>query len=127
MANQRAGYTSIDGKVQYGPFSSEEFGSLHRGEAIYCQEDDVHLAALTVAQTLGFALDTKVPGERPGGVTAKEFKDRVVEMLLSMFNIEHTRDTVVGDRFMRRRIRRGEKTSVYRRNDDYWRFGMLAR
>lgn len=111
MANQRAAYTSIGGKVQYGPFSSEEFERWHRGEAIYCQEDDVHLATLTVAQTLGFALDTKVPGTRPQGVPKKEFKERVVELLLQMFNIEHTRNTVVGDRFIRG-ISGGERKRV---------------
>lgn len=111
IANQRFGYTSIDGEVHYGPFTSNEFEKWYRGEAIYCQEDDEHLPTLTVGQTLGFALDTKVPGKRPGGVTAKEFKDRVVDLLLRMFNIEHTRNTVVGDRFIRG-ISGGERKRV---------------
>ena len=62
IANQRFGYTGIDGNVQYGPFDSDTFAKRYRGEAVYNQEDDVHHPSLTVGQTLGFALDTKTPG-----------------------------------------------------------------
>ena len=111
IANQRFGYTTIDGKVQYGPFTSTEFEKQYRGEAVYCQEDDVHHATLTVGQTLAFALETKVPGQRRGGISAREFKETVVDLLLRMFNIEHTKNTVVGDRFIRG-ISGGERKRV---------------
>lgn len=101
MANQRLGYTSIDGDVMYGPFDAKTFAKRFRGEAVYNQEDDIHHPTLTVGQTLGFALDTKTPGKRPAGVSAKDFRDRVIKLLLKMFNIEHTIDTVVGDAFIR--------------------------
>ncbi|KAJ5113929.1 hypothetical protein N7456_002463 [Penicillium angulare] len=101
IANQRAGYTGIDGEVLYGPFQSEEFAKRFRGEAVYNQEDDVHHPTLTVAQTLGFALDTKTPGKRPFGVGKAEFKEKVTKMLLRMFNIEHTANTVIGNQFIR--------------------------
>jgi ABC-type multidrug transport system ATPase subunit/ABC-type multidrug transport system permease subunit len=97
IANQRDGYTGIDGNVNYGPFDAEEFARRYRGEAVYCQEDDEHFPTLTVGQTLGFALETKVPGIRPGGLTTSQFKDKVVNMLLRMFNIEHTKNTIVGN------------------------------
>lgn len=101
MANQRFGYTSIDGDVVYGPFDAKTFAKRFRGEAVYNQEDDIHHPTLTVGQTLGFALDTKTPGKRPAGVSAQDFKDRVIKLLLKMFNIEHTVNTVVGDAFIR--------------------------
>lgn len=101
IANQRAGYTGIDGEVMYGPFQSEEFAKRFRGEAVYNQEDDVHHPTLTVSQTLGFALDTKTPGKRPFGVGKAEFKEKVTKMLLRMFNIEHTANTVIGNQFIR--------------------------
>lgn len=101
IANQRFGYTSVDGEVLYGPFTSQEFEKRYRGEAVYCQEDDVHHPTLTVSQTLGFALETKVPGKRPGGLSVNEFRDKVVDMLLRMFNIEHTKNTIVGNPFVR--------------------------
>ncbi len=52
-------------------------------------------------QTLGFALDTKVAGKLPAGMTKARLKDEIVTMLLKMFNIEHTRNTVVGGHFVR--------------------------
>jgi ATP-binding cassette, subfamily G (WHITE), member 2, SNQ2 len=101
IANQRYGYTGIDGEVLYGPFDAATFEKRYRGEAVYNQEDDVHHPSLTVGQTLGFALDTKTPGKRPNGMSKKEFKDSIIKLLLKMFNIEHTINTVVGNPFMR--------------------------
>ncbi|TVY83887.1 ABC transporter G family member [Lachnellula suecica] len=101
IANQRAGYTSVDGEVSYGPFDAQTFAKQYRGEAVYNEEDDVHHPTLTVGQTLGFALDTKTPGKRPHGISKVDFKDKVVTTLLRMFNIEHTRNTIVGNQFVR--------------------------
>ncbi|KAL2266038.1 hypothetical protein VTJ83DRAFT_5390 [Remersonia thermophila] len=100
IANQRYGYTSVTGEVLYGPFTAEEFVQ-YRGEALYNHEDDVHHPTLTVEQTLGFALDVKLPGKLPAGITKEEFKEKVITMLLKMFNIEHTRKTIVGGPFIR--------------------------
>lgn len=111
LSNQRFGYTGIDGDVTYGPFTSKEFEKRYRGEAVYCQEDDIHHPTLTVGQTLGFGLDTKVPGNRPGGISKNEFKEKVVDMLLRMFNIEHTKNTIVGNPFVRG-ISGGERKRV---------------
>jgi ATP-binding cassette subfamily G (WHITE) protein 2 (SNQ2) len=101
IANQRFGYTGVDGEVLYGPFDAKTFAKQYRGEAVYNQEDDVHHPTLTVGQTLGFALDTKTPRKRPHGMGKKVFKDKVITMLLRMFNIEHTRNTIVGNPFVR--------------------------
>lgn len=40
IANQRYGYTGVDGEVLYGPFGASEF-EHYRGECLYNQEDDV--------------------------------------------------------------------------------------
>ncbi|KAI1387652.1 ABC-2 type transporter-domain-containing protein [Hypoxylon trugodes] len=100
IANQRWGYTGVTGEVLYGPFTDKEFKQF-RGEAVYNQEDDIHHATLTVEQTLRFALDCKIPNKLPAGTTKNKFKDDVITMLLRMFNIEHTRRTVVGDALIR--------------------------
>ncbi|KAI1777392.1 ABC-2 type transporter-domain-containing protein [Hypoxylon cercidicola] len=100
IANQRWGYTSVTGDVLYGPFAAKDF-EQYRGEAVYNQEDDIHHATLTVEQTLGFAFDTKVSKKLPAGTTKSKFKEEVITMLLKMFNIEHTRRTVVGDALVR--------------------------
>lgn len=101
ISNQRHGYTKVDGEVLYGPFDSKVFEKRFRGEAVYNEEDDVHHPTLTVGQTLGFALDCKVPGKRPAGLSANDLKEKIIEMLLKMFNIEHTRNTIVGNPFVR--------------------------
>ncbi|MCJ1434291.1 hypothetical protein MMC27_003658 [Xylographa pallens] len=101
ISNQRFGYTRVEGDVLYGPYDAQTFAKRYRGEAVYNQEDDVHHPSLTVGQTLGFALDTKTPGKRPEGMSKKDFKQRVIDLLLKMFNIEHTLNTVVGNQFMR--------------------------
>lgn len=101
ITNQRIGYTGIDGDVMYGPYDAKTFEKRYRGEAVYNSEDDVHHPTLTVSQTLGFALDVKTPGKRPAGMTKKAFKDKVVDLLLKMFNIEHTANTIVGNAFAR--------------------------
>ena len=43
----------------------------------------------------------KTPGKRAGGLSKSEFKEKVIGMLLQMFNIEHTKNTVVGDAYIR--------------------------
>ena len=101
ITNQRLGYTNILGDVQYGPYDAKTFEKYYRGEAVYNQEDDVHHPTLTVGQTLSFALDVKTPGKRPDGMNKKDFKDKVIALLLKMFNIEHTKDTIVGNAFTR--------------------------
>lgn len=65
--------------------------------------DDIHIATLTVAQTLSFALSTKTPGPqgRLPGVSRKEFDQEVQDLLLRMLNITHTKQTLVGDEFVR--------------------------
>ena len=111
IANQRFGYTGIDGEVLYGRYDAKTFGARYRGEAVYNGEDDIHNPTLTVGQTLGFALDVKTPGKRPNGLSKSEFKEKVIDLLLKMFNIEHTINTIVGNPFMRG-ISGGERKRV---------------
>ncbi|KAF2415856.1 ATP-binding cassette transporter ABC2 [Tothia fuscella] len=113
ISNQRYGYTGITGDVLYGPFIAETFSKKYRGEAVYNAEDESNTmyATLSVGQTLAFALDTKVPGARPVGLSRQHFKERVINTLLKMFNIEHTKDTMVGGPFIRG-ISGGERKRV---------------
>ena len=111
ITNQRFGFTGVDGEILYGPFDAQTFAKRFRGEAVYNQEDDIHEPTLTVKQTLGFALDTKTPGKRPFGVSKKVFKEKVIDLMLKMFNIEHTANTVIGNQFIRG-ISGGERKRV---------------
>lgn len=65
------------------------------------QEDDVHLATLTVGQTLSFALSSKTPGKRLPDTSTTDFRKQVSDTLLKMLNIQHTKNTIVGDQFTR--------------------------
>jgi ATP-binding cassette subfamily G (WHITE) protein 2 (SNQ2) len=111
ISNQRYGYTKIGGEVLYGQFNSQTFEKRYRGEAVYNGEDDIHHPTLTVGQTLDFALDTKIPGKRPAGLSRADFKERVINLMLNMFNIAHTRNTIVGNPFVRG-ISGGERKRV---------------
>src|SRR2546421_11849163 len=96
LANQRGGYTRVDGDVTYGGIDHATFAKYFRGEAVYNQEDDVHHPTLKVGQILSFALDTKTPGRRVTGMSVSNFKEDVITTLLKMFNMEHTRNTMAG-------------------------------
>ncbi|KAG5643545.1 hypothetical protein DXG03_000686 [Asterophora parasitica] len=103
IANQRGEYADVSGNVIYAGIDAEEMAKYYKGEVVYNQEDDIHIATLTVAQTLAFALSTKTPGPngRLPGVSRKEFDQEVLDTLLRMLNISHTRQTLVGDEFVR--------------------------
>ncbi|KAG6841566.1 hypothetical protein C0991_009601 [Blastosporella zonata] len=103
IANQREDFASVTGDVLYAGITAQEMAKNYKGEVVYNQEDDIHIATLTVAQTLAFALSTKTPGPngRLPGVSRKEFDHEVLDTLLRMLNISHTRQTLVGDEFVR--------------------------
>ncbi|GAA5926233.1 hypothetical protein JCM3775_000963 [Rhodotorula graminis] len=101
IANQRHGYMAVNGDVSYGGISADEMAKRYRGEVVYNQEDDDHAATLTVAQTLLFALRVKTPGKLLPGKTKKQFNEEVMELFLRMLGIPHTRNTKVGNAFVR--------------------------
>ncbi|GFZ48255.1 hypothetical protein JCM24511_06003 [Saitozyma sp. JCM 24511] len=101
IANQRDGFMEVNGDVTYAGVGWKEMSKLYSGEVVYNMEDDDHLPTLTVAQTVRFALSLKTPKKRIPGVSPKEFQEQVLDMLLSMLNIKHTANTIVGNAFMR--------------------------
>ncbi|KAF9003771.1 hypothetical protein BDZ89DRAFT_1080859 [Hymenopellis radicata] len=103
IANQREGYANVSGNVLYAGMDAAEMAKFYKGEVVYNEEDDRHIATLTVAQTLDFALSTKTPGPngRLPGVTKTQFNEEVLATLLKMLNISHTAQTLVGDEFVR--------------------------
>jgi ATP-binding cassette subfamily G (WHITE) protein 2 (SNQ2) len=50
IANQRYGYTKVDGEVSYGPFDHELFGKRYRGEAVYNDEVRI-ISSLPLGET----------------------------------------------------------------------------
>lgn len=101
ITNQRDSYMAVNGNVEYAGVGWEEMRKRYSGEVAYNQEDDDHLPTLTVAQTLRFALETKTPKKKIPGLTNAQFREEVLETLLSMLNIKHTANTNVGNAYMR--------------------------
>ncbi|GAA6062867.1 hypothetical protein JCM10212_000789 [Sporobolomyces blumeae] len=101
IANQRGGYLAVNGDVSYGGISADEMRKRYRGEVTYNQEDDVHHAVLSVSQTLMFALRLKTPGNLLPGYSTKAFQQEVLDVLVNMLGIPHTKDTKVGSAYVR--------------------------
>ncbi|KAH7205057.1 ABC-2 type transporter-domain-containing protein [Fusarium oxysporum] len=66
-------------------------------KVIYNQEVDEHPPCLTVEQTLEFAAAMRTPRARLPHITRKERIKHVVEVMLSVFDLSHTRNTIVGN------------------------------
>ena len=75
-------------------------------------QDDTHFPTLTVGQTLDFALDTKIPKKRLPGESKDQFKKDVINTLLKMYNIEHTKNTLLGGNARIRGVSGGERKRV---------------
>lgn len=128
ISNNRDGFLGVDGNVEYAGIDAREFGKLYKGEVVYNQEvsqpsahqiylkklianifcviftftqDDIHHYSLTVKQTLDFALKLKTPGKLLPEQTKADFVETVRNSLLKMLNIYDSKDTVVGNEFLR--------------------------
>ncbi|KAJ3462280.1 hypothetical protein MRS44_007066 [Fusarium solani] len=73
----------------------------YTGELIYNQEVDEHLPYLTVGQTLEFAAAMRTPRARLPRITRKDRIKHVVEVMLTVFGLSHTRNTIVGNDYVR--------------------------
>jgi ABC-type multidrug transport system ATPase subunit len=91
IANKREGFAGVEGHVSYGGIPAEEQRKNYRGEVNYNEEDDQHFPSLTVEQTLDFSLLNKTKKHEKGDIPV------IINALLKMFGILHTRHTLVGD------------------------------
>jgi ATP-binding cassette subfamily G (WHITE) protein 2 (SNQ2) len=95
IANNREGYAAVQGEVSYGGISAERQKKHFRGEVNYNPEDDSHMANLNVWQTLSFALKNKTKKKEKGDIPV------ILDALLKIFGISHTKYTPVGDEYVR--------------------------
>ena len=95
IANNRGSFAEVVGDVSYGGISAEKQLKHYRGEVSYNPEDDAHLPALNVWQTLKFSLLNKTPKRAKGEI------DLIVNALLKMFAMSHTAKTAVGNEYVR--------------------------
>ncbi|KAH6986775.1 ABC-2 type transporter-domain-containing protein [Ilyonectria destructans] len=72
-----------------------------RGEAIYTAEVDHYFPYLTVGDTLYFAARARCPKNIPEGITRREYAEHLRDVTMAIFGISHTKNTRVGDDFIR--------------------------
>ncbi|EFQ32643.1 ABC-2 type transporter [Colletotrichum graminicola] len=72
-----------------------------RGDVLYNAEVDVHLAPLSVGDTLEFASRARVPEWVPGGMTSNEYARVMRDVMMAAFGISHTVNSKVGDDYVR--------------------------
>ncbi|KAF5020913.1 hypothetical protein F66182_7065 [Fusarium sp. NRRL 66182] len=88
-------------EINYSGIRPEEMRTAFRGEAIYTAEVDHHFAHLTVGDTLYFAARARCPRNIPKGISRREYAEHLRDVTMAMFGISHTKNTRVGDDFVR--------------------------
>ncbi|QDS75112.1 ZEB2-regulated ABC transporter 1 [Venturia effusa] len=87
--------------INYQGISAKQMHKNFRGEAIYTAEVDVHFPQLTVGDTLTFASRARAPRRAPGGMPVKDWCVVMRDMMMAVFGISHTVNTMVGNDFVR--------------------------
>ena len=105
IANQKGDYAEVTGDVTYGGIAARKQHAHYRGEVNYNPEDDQHFPALNVWQTLKFSLLNKTKKREKGEINV------IIDALMRMFGISHTKHTLVGNEFVRG-ISGGERKRV---------------
>ncbi|KAL4745768.1 hypothetical protein BDW72DRAFT_211010 [Aspergillus terricola var. indicus] len=75
--------------------------SSFRGDVLYNDELDTHLAHLTVGETLTFASRSRSVRHVPGGFSRMQLDTARRDVMMAIFGLNHTIDTHVGDDFVR--------------------------
>lgn len=100
IAGETHGF-DVTGDFNYQGISAKQMQKNFRGEAIYTAEQDIHFPQLTVHETLSFAAEARAPRQPPAGITKREFAEYMSDVVMAIFGIPHTRDTRVGNEFVR--------------------------
>jgi len=94
-------YTQVDGEVHYGSLDAKEAQQYH-GSIVINNEEEVFYPTLTVGQTMDFATRLNVPNTLPKDVQdPEEHRLKTRSFLMESMGIAHTKDTKVGDAFVR--------------------------
>ncbi|KAK4494347.1 hypothetical protein PRZ48_014645 [Zasmidium cellare] len=100
LAGETYGFNvTEDSRINYQGIDSKTMHSAFRGEAIYTAKVDDHFPLLTVADTLFFAAMARTPYSI--GMDRKRYATHLRDVIMAMFGISHTKDTKVGNDFVR--------------------------
>jgi ABC-type multidrug transport system ATPase subunit len=101
LANRRLGYAEVDGDVKYGTMDYKQ-AKQYRGQIVMNTEEELFFPTLTVGQTMDLATRMKIPYNIPSTFSsAKELQEAQRDFLLKALGIEHTKDTKVGNEYVR--------------------------
>ncbi|KAL4766906.1 ABC-2 type transporter-domain-containing protein [Aspergillus nidulans var. acristatus] len=100
LANERSSYALVEGDVSYASISAPEMAKKYGSEVVYNAEDDVHYPNLKVKHTLDFALRLRKPAKETDQ-SPSQFSDEMTDRLLGNLGMSHTKDTIVGNSFVR--------------------------
>ena len=102
ITGETHGFVVDDGSyLNYQGIPPEKMHKYFRGEAIYTAEVDVHFPMLSVADTLTFAARARAPKNIPGGMHKNSWADHLRDVVMATFGISHTKETNVGNDFVR--------------------------
>ncbi|GJC88861.1 ZEB2-regulated ABC transporter 1 [Colletotrichum liriopes] len=104
IAGETHGFYIADGAtLNYQGISPEEMQTNFKGEAIYTAEFDHHFPFLTVGETLYFAARARCPQNMvlPDGISKHQYAEHLRDVVMALLGISHTKDTRVGDDFVR--------------------------
>ncbi|KAJ7269337.1 ABC-2 type transporter-domain-containing protein [Mycena haematopus] len=104
IANERDTFGQVLGDVLYQGIDAQTMRKYYKGEVVFNQEGGLWFLIDQVIQTgnsIDIAQEDSWPNGRLPGVSRKEFDAQVQDMLLRMLNIVHTKQTLVGDEFVR--------------------------
>lgn len=87
--------------LNYQGVRPQQMQNEYRGEAIYTAEVDHHFPQLTVGDALYFAARSRCPDLVPGGLSKADYAEHLRDVIMAMFGISHTRNTRVGNDFVR--------------------------
>nr|XP_036577228.1 ABC multidrug transporter [Colletotrichum truncatum]KAF6784140.1 ABC multidrug transporter [Colletotrichum truncatum] len=94
-------HISDDATINYQGIHPKQMRTAFRGEAIYTAEVDDHFPHMTVGDTLYFAARARCPKNVPEGITKREYAEHLRDVMMAMFGISHTKNTRVGNDFVR--------------------------
>ncbi|EEA27208.1 ABC multidrug transporter, putative [Talaromyces marneffei ATCC 18224] len=90
-----------DSIIHYNGVEMQKMQSEFKGEVLYNQEVDKHFPHLTVGQTLEFAATARAPSRRLLGQTREDYVKEVTQVIMAVFGLSHTYNTIVGNDYVR--------------------------
>lgn len=101
LANRRKGYTQIEGDVRYGSLDHEQ-AAKYQGQIVMSEDEDTFFPTLTAAETIDFATRLNMTQQTPGNYSSlEEARAANRDFLFEMLNVSHTKDTKVGNEYIR--------------------------